>query len=66
MSNISKGNCETITSATPSKSMLHHPADNTYLTYKNTHTSASASGQLNPDTWLGRTSACAGGIPSLW
>ncbi|MGL6496253.1 hypothetical protein ACSZNT_15385 [Aeromonas veronii] len=24
------------------------------------------SGQLNPDTWLGRSSACAGGIPSLW
>ncbi|WP_368195284.1 hypothetical protein [Aeromonas sp. R2-2] len=24
------------------------------------------SGQLNPDTWLGRTSAFAGGIPSLW
>ncbi|MEH8231428.1 hypothetical protein, partial [Aeromonas veronii] len=23
------------------------------------------SGQLNPDTWLGRTSAFAGGIPSL-
>ncbi|MFM5708244.1 hypothetical protein ACET7L_21305, partial [Aeromonas veronii] len=24
------------------------------------------SGQLNPDTCLGRTSALAGGIPSLW
>ena len=24
------------------------------------------SGQLNPDTWLGRSSAFAGGIPSLW
>ncbi|MFE8710276.1 hypothetical protein ACFX57_05760, partial [Aeromonas allosaccharophila] len=24
------------------------------------------SGQLNPDTWLGRFSAFAGGIPSLW
>ncbi len=23
------------------------------------------SGQLNPDTWLGRSSAFAGGIPSL-
>ncbi|MEH8151040.1 restriction endonuclease, partial [Aeromonas veronii] len=26
----------------------------------------SCSGQLNPDTWLGRTSAFAGGIPSLY
>ncbi|MFQ1898887.1 hypothetical protein ACK36K_16360, partial [Aeromonas veronii] len=24
------------------------------------------SGQLNPDTWLGRSSAFAGGIPSLY
>ena len=24
------------------------------------------SGQLNPDTWIGRSSAFAGGIPSLW
>ena len=27
---------------------------------------APCSGQLNPDTWLGRTSAFAGGIPSLY
>ncbi|MGQ4605476.1 transposase DNA-binding-containing protein [Aeromonas veronii] len=26
---------------------------------------ALCSGQLNPDTWLGRASAFAGGIPSL-
>ncbi|WP_257621320.1 hypothetical protein [Aeromonas hydrophila] len=31
------------------------------------HTGESVcSGQLNPDTWLGRFSAFAGGIPSLW
>ncbi len=38
----------------------HVYADGTY-DCKSSH----CSGQLNPDTWLGRSSAFAGGIPSL-
>ncbi|MGN5127942.1 DUF2846 domain-containing protein [Aeromonas sp. 30P] len=51
---------------TPGSHTITSKSENDATLTLSTEAGKNCSGQLNPDTGLGRTSAFAGGIPSLW